>query len=191
MSLQTQDVTAAIKKHPLRFACGLLIVGLGAALYLRGGDVAELEQRLEQRTQEGARQQANISNAALLADHLAAVRAANESIASRTIEPKALADNLQYFYQLEANLGVRLIDLRQGSPTAPAANRSYVTVPYTVALDGTYRQVMQFLRQLEQGSLFVKFTQLTLTPQRDSSRGAARGELMLTLSLNIEILGRP
>jgi hypothetical protein len=192
MSLQNQDVINALKKYPLRFACGLIVLVVGGAMYVRSGGVAEMEQLLEQRTQEGTRQQANISNGLLLSDHLAAATHANQVIAGRAIEPRALADNLQYFYQLEASLGVKLIDLRQGSPSAARADRSYVTVPFTVALDGTYPQLLQFLRELEAGELYVRFTQLTLTPQRDGSRGAGRGsEPLLTLSLNLDVLGRP
>jgi hypothetical protein len=170
----------------------LIVLVVGGAMYVRSGGVAEMEQLLEQRTQEGTRQQANISNGLLLSDHLAAATQANQVIAGRAIEPRALADNLQFFYQLEASLGVKLVDLRQGSPSAARADRSYVTVPFTVALDGTYPQLLQFLRELEAGELYVRFTQLTLTPQRDGSRGAGRGsEPLLTLSLNLDVLGRP
>jgi Tfp pilus assembly protein PilO len=192
MSLQNQDVINALKKYPLRFACGVIVLVVAVAMYLRSGGIAEMEQLLEQRTQEGTRQQANISNGLMLSDHLAATTQANQVIAVRAIEPRALADNLQYFYQLEASLGVKLIDLRQGPPSTALADRSYVTVPFTVALDGTYPQILQFLRVLESGELYLRFTQVTITPQRDGSRGSGRGsEPLLTLSLNLDVLGRP
>ncbi len=190
MSLETQDVIKAVKTYPVRFICGALVVGLGLALYFRSGDITQLETSLEQKTQEGTRQQRNIANATLLGEHLQAVQQANEQIAARTITPGALADNLQYFYQLEASLGVKLIDLRQGTPAATKGDRAYLSVPYTIALDGTYTQVMRFLERLENGNLYVRFVQMTVTPQRDRSRGGSDAEPLLTLSMNIEVLGR-
>lgn len=185
MSIQNQDVVHAIKKHPVGFGCAVLAVALAAATYLRSGGVEELEIRLEERAAAGERQQANLKNASLLQEHLGAVTTANEEVGRRTIDPQALANNLQHFYELEAGLGVRLIDLRQGAPRPKAAGAAYRSVPYNVAIDGTYPQIVQFLRQLEHGRPFVRFDTITIMPTRTAGSAGT-----YTLSLTLDLLGQ-
>lgn len=93
---------------------------LGAAIYFRGGLVAEPSAALEGKSAPGQKQQANVR------------------FSSQWDEPLAgLANNLQYFYCMEAEHGLRILDLRQGlMPALPAIRPNYVRVPFTLAIEG-------------------------------------------------------
>lgn len=185
MSIGNQDIINAVKKHPVGFGCALLAVALAAATYLRRGGIDELDARLEEQARLGERQQANIKNATLLGEHLEALSAANEDVGRRAIDPQALARNLQHFYELESRLGVRLIDLRQGTPAAAPAGSAYRAVPYNVGIEGRYPQVLRFLQELEHGAPLVRFNAVTIMP----APGATDADVY-TLSLTLDLLGQ-
>lgn len=191
MSIETKDIVAAFRKHPVGFAAGLLAVVLGVLSYVRGGAVAALEARLEEVTALGTRQQTNVTNAVRLDEHLAAITAANQAIAGRALDSRELATNLQYFYELEAALGVKLIELRQGAPAPKAKGATYLAVPYTVALEAPYDRAIQFLQALEQGGRYARFVSVTLQPRSADAPGAraASAAPLITLSMTVELLG--
>lgn len=191
MSTRNEEITKALKKHPLGFACGSLAVLLGLFAYLRSSGLAELEVQLAEQIEAGRRQQANIQNATLLPEHLEALTAASATVAQRALDPRALADNQQFFFALEAAVGIKLTDLRQGAVVPPAKGAVYSAIPYTVSAQGTYRPLLQFLREIERSAPLVRFTSVNLVPRREGDTPAAGVEPILALSLNLELLGRP
>lgn len=193
MNIETKDIVQALRKHPIGFAAGLLAVALAAVGYFRSDGVTALEAQLEERSSVGTRQQGNLTNAVRLEEHLATLTKANEEIASRAIDSRELASNLQYFYELEAALGIKLIELRQGAPSAKAKGAAYLAVPYTVALEAPFERVVQFLQALENGSRYARFVSVTLQPRAvdapDSNRPASTAAPLISLSLTVELLG--
>ena len=174
----------------------LLALVLGVAGYVRADSMEELETELDEQVRQGERLQNNLRYAARLDEHLDTVNRAVESIHARAINPSALATNLQYFYRLESELGLKLIDLRQGTPERGKQATEFLAVPYTVAVEGTYRQLLQFIRRLETGSHYVKFLSSNLAPSRaidpaSSGSAADSTDPVLVLSLNLQLLGRP
>jgi hypothetical protein len=190
MSIQNEDVIRFVKKYPVGVSCGVVALAFGLATYFRADGLADLQRQLEQRSADGARQQTNIQYAALLSEHLASVTAANAAIADRAIDPRALANNLQFFYRLEADLGVKLLDLRQGTAVPTRKDGVYQAVTYTVALEGRYLQVLEFLRRLESGERFCRLLTVNIVPRRNDGGAASSAEPTLTLSLTLELLGK-
>lgn len=190
MSIQNEDVVRFVKKYPVSVSCGLVAVVFGAATYLRGDGLTALQKQLAQSTADGERQQANIQNASMLPNHLTNITAANAAIAERAIDPRALANNLQFFYRLEADLGVKLLDLRQGTVVPTRKDGSYQAVGYTVALEGRYAQVLEFLRRLEGGDRYCRLLTVNIIPRRAESGTSAVSDPVLTLSLTLELLGK-
>lgn len=193
MSIETKDIVQAVRKHPIGFVAGLLAVALVAASTFRADGVGALETQLEERSREGQRQQTNLTNAIRLDEHLATLTKANEDIAARAVDSRELASNLQYFYELEAGLGVKLIELRQGAPTAKAKGSAYLAVPYTVAIEAPFERVVQFLQALENGSRYARFVSVTLQPRASDASGPGKSATapaqLITLSMTVELLG--
>lgn len=188
--MNAQKLTALIKRHTLCSACVALSLVLAVAIYLRGGSLPDLQQRYADNSAEGERIFANKTNAATLPDQLAALKADDEAIAARLVHSDDLATNLQYFYRLEADTGVKLVDLRQLSLSPPhksAAKTPYAGVGFAVTVQGSYPTLLVFLRKLENGAYFCRINAATFN--RAGGEGAV-GDL-ITLNLNLELLGQP
>lgn len=189
MSLDTKALVSLVKKNPILSACLVAGLGLAATVYARSGLEAEQQAALDQKAAEGRRYHANLTNSAQLADELQAVTEANRLVRERAVNPADLAKNLQYFYRIEAETGVKFIDLRQmGSGSAaqaatPAAGgkRVYIPVNYTMSVEGEYPKIIAFLRSLERGTHFCRLNTMT----------ASEATGITKLVLNIDLLGQP
>jgi len=195
MAISNEQLISAIKKNPIVTVCVVVVLACGVGLYLRQGEKPAAEQRLEELSKQGRRMSTNIKNAAHLDDELQALTAANEQIDKRLVDASQLADNLQYFYELEATTGITLIDLRQiaAAPVGrgPAKKTLFSPVNFSVALSGTYEQLIDFLQRLEGGRYFCRVLTADFSPyySEGSAVGLARPD-ELTLSLSIELLGK-
>lgn len=183
------DLIALIRKQPVGFACAVLSVGCALALYLRGDLIAESQTKYEATAKQAARIQANLKNAVNLPEQLAEAQALGKELENRLMKAGQLASNLQYFYKLEAENEVKLTDLRQG---AVATGRSgpktaYVGIPYNLAIQGSFKQVTQFITRLENGRHFCRYTSASISKLGGNSTTAD----LLAVSLNIELLGTP
>lgn len=192
MNVSGQALAVAVKKRPLLFICVLSSLALLVGIYYRSDARAKAEATLEQKTKEGSLLKTNIANATMLEEQLTALKAANNQVASRLVNPGDLALNLQYFYKIESETGTKLLDLRQSkqpdSTKGGAKNTSkaaYIGVPYIVSVEGEFNQIISFLRRLENGPRFSRLSNFSLVT--NSPVGAS----VLTLSLNLELLGQP
>ncbi len=178
--MTTPELVAACKKHPIPFAAGALSLVLAVLLYFRLGSIPEANQRLDEKSALARKYELNIVHAAQLKEHLDAIAEANKTIDSRLIRAREIGINQQFFYKLESDSGVRLVDLRQGNQAA--AKGGFAPVAFTVALEGDFPQILRFLRGLEGGTHYCRITQ--------ASCSGGRGTL-LNLTLNLQLLGRP
>ena len=189
--MDAQSILNFVKKNPVGVGCVVLAVVLSIGGYVRSGRMAVLETELDDRVREGDRLKNNLRYASKLDEHLDTVNRAVERINKGAITPSALATNLQFFYRLESELGLKLVDLRQGTPERSKQSTEYIAVPYTLAVEGTYRQLLLLIQRLETGSHYVKFLSTNLSPSRAATAGEADPtDPILVLSLNLQILGR-
>ena len=189
------DLLAMIKKQPLAFGCGLVVVASAAALFLRGDAVAEAHELFRSKDDEANKTEANARNTAGLAEAAAEMQEAAKQFESRLVRAPQLANNLQIFYRLESDTGIRLVDVRQAAVQAPrpgAPRGAYVPVPFTATVQGSYAQVNDFLRHVEAGPHFMRVTSFTLTKLAGGGTdGAPSGPDAVSANVQIEILGTP
>lgn len=181
------DIMAFIKTNPIGFICAAVALAFGGAIYYRSSELPQTTALLEQKSKEGARLAANVRNSARLPEQIAAMTAATKAIEGRLVRPGELAQNLQYFYRLEAETGVKLTDLRQLTATAPRGAKPGTSfgVGFAVTVQGDYRTLLEFMRRLEQGTHYCRVMSASIAlagPERTSP---------LTLALGLELLGRP
>lgn len=176
------ELAAAVKKNPVMVACVALSVALALTIYFRSGALQDENTVLDEKSAQARKYALNISNAVELKEHVDTLTAANKAIDERMIRASNIGINQQYFYKLESESGVKLLDLKQGAQAATKG--SYAPVSFTVSLQGDFNQVLAFLRGLEDGTRFSR----VMTASCGTSRTNAG---MLTLSLTIELLGRP
>lgn len=184
MSLQTQDLVAAVKRRPVLSTCVALSLVFAVVLYFRGSAPAELQARLAERVKELARLGNNVKFSAQLDTQLEALRAANAVIEQGALRVSELARNQQLFLRIEAESGVKLLDLRQlptqSTAGAPAATGTYGPIPFSVNVSGDFPQLVDFLKRLENSATLSRLT---------SASTAEPAEEGQTLSLTVELLG--
>lgn len=185
MSLETKDLVDGLKRRPLLSVCGALVVALALTIYLRSGRPAELQARLDEREKEFSRLNNNVKFSAQLDSQLTALREANAAIAAGALRADELASNQRLFLRLEAESGVKLIDLRQlplPAPVkgAPPATTIYAAIPFSVTIQGDYPQLMDFLKRLEQGPTLSRVNSATIAQPTEGAQ---------SVSITAELLG--
>lgn len=180
------DLMARVKKQPVGFACGLICLLCAGWLYFRSGDLEARQQEYEAKSAEAARIISNVSISKNLPDQVAELQAITKELEGRLVRASQLAVNLQYFYKLEAENEVKLLDVRQNAlPRGPKT--LYVGVPYSVNVQGSFKQVMAFVQRLEKGRHFCRVTSATFNKAQGNSDPA----VAMTLALNLDLLGQP
>ena len=178
-----------IKKYPVGTGAGLLALVMASALIFRHFDFAETQSAFDNSAAEGQKLEANIAYAGQLEEQLKTLEEANKTISGRLVNPSDLAINLQYFYKLEAETGVKLVDTRPIDSRAPAkaGKGQYSSVQYAVTLQGSYARTLTFLRRLEHGAYFCRIVGGNCT-QAQVEQGKGGGDT--SMSLTVELLGR-
>ncbi len=179
-----------IKKHLVAaIFVGVSLLLAGAAIY-RSSELPIRREMLEQRTSEGRRLQANITNASLLKENVEELAELNKQAAQRLVNPNQLGENLQFFYRVETAAGVKIIDLRQTyiPQGTKAVKSSFVSVPYTVSVQGDFRSVMNFVRKIEKSMRFSRIAAGSLGQAPSDGRNTQE---VVTMTLNLELLGLP
>lgn len=189
--MTSAELITTIKKQPIGFACGAICLICAVLLYVRSDKISESQAELDAKSGESARILANVSNSKNLPEHVAEIQVLAKELDGRLIRAGQLAVNLQYFYKLEADTGIKLLDVHQNNPPKGARAKSlFIGVPYSLSIQGSYKQVLTFLHRLEDGSRFCHFSSVSFNKSSGSSVAGAGAENM-TLSLNIELLGLP
>lgn len=193
MAISNQELVAFLKKNLIVSVAGALCLALVVALYFRSDTIPAATALLDEKTAEAGRLAANIKNSAQLSEQLARLAAANKEVNERLVRVGQKAINQQYFYKLEAETGLKLIDLRQNTETSQgaalnqAAKTEKIPVSFGLTLQGDYQKISDFLRRVESGSHFCRVMSAVVEPVSES--GARSNQAKLTL--NLEFLGEP
>lgn len=192
---KTQPLLTLLRRYPVVCVCAVLLLGLAVLFIVRMGLLPQQEEILNQRKTEGENMLANLRNAAGLDQHLAQLRDVVALAEDRLIRSEDLARNLQVFYRIESETGAKIVLLRQntGPVTAPAAGarpaqapaNTYRPVAFSLIIEGSFVQALDFLRQIERGPHLFRLGSFTV--QRGSGEGFAGATVVL--NINLELLG--
>lgn len=189
--MNSAELTAIFKKQPIGFSgagLGLILAGL---LYFRSDQIAENQAIADAKAAEAAQMLSNTRHAEGLTKQVDQMQAFGKEVEDRLVRSGQLGINLQYFYKLEAENEVKLLDVRQGLPSK-ASKGLYVGIPYTLSVQGSFKQVGAFLQHLENGPHFCRFTTATYSKSASASVDAPSGAVGgVTLNLTLELLGLP
>jgi hypothetical protein len=185
--MTNQEFIALAKKNPLSFGCAVASIAMVVTLYFRDALIPEAEADLTQKTAQADRLAANIQNSAQLKEHAEALSNATKDIETRAVRPGEMGRNTGYFYKIESETGVKILDLRQVTPPAGAklsGKNRYLPVAFSVSVQGSLVQILEFLRQIENGTHYSRTLTASLSANT-TTRDA------LTLVLGLEFLGLP
>ena len=181
MSIQGKDIIQIVRKYPVPAVCLMLLVSAGIALYFRFSLLEEANTTLEERSAELKKYKSNIAASAQLDSQLAVLLKASAQLQTAVIRITELAKNPQFFYSLEKETGVKLTDVRQmvfSAPKGPAD--TFIVVPFTIAAEGEYSNLLTFLKRLEFGNNIVRISSASLAPTQGTK---------LSLSITVDVLG--
>ena len=183
-----EDLIALLKKKPIvSLSVGVCVV-CALIWYFRADAMSDAASEYNSKSTEEQAMAADLRNGSGLPHQVELMQLAEKQLNARLIHASRLASNLQYFYRLESETGVKLIDARQQAlnPTKPGSNPPFIRVPFALVVSGEYKQVMNFLLNLEHGTHLSHFTSVTL-----SKSSALEGGQIITANISMELLGTP
>jgi hypothetical protein len=191
MAISNEQLLDFVRRNPIGVACGVISLALFGAYYFRSGLTDEANTTLRTKQDESDRYANNIKNSGgpgseeLKAEY-DSLAAANKQIEARLIRTQ-FGVNYGYFEQIAADTGAkRLSPVSQAAPSAAAKavpKGGFVPVAFTFVVQGTYAQILDVLDRLENGQHFCRVNTASI------GKAAAAGSDLLTLSLNLELLG--
>lgn len=185
--MSNQEFIVLVRKNAIFVVCIVISVSIGVTWYLRSSLVPDAERLLADKSKQGALIQANIEDSHQLKEQYAAIVDANQLISNRMIRVGQLAENLQYFYRLESETGTKLTSdphpLPLPTPAKNAPKTTYTPVGFNLVVQGTYPQLVNLLRRLENGEHYCRVIACNLRPSAESRSSS------LNMSLSIELLG--
>ena len=184
--MTSAELSTTLKKHPIGVVCALVSIACGVILYMRAGNIAASHTENESATAEASKMIANVRNSASLVEQAAELEGLSKELDGRLMKAGQLAVNLQYFYKLEAETEIKLVDVRQGGLPRNAKSQ-YIGVPFTVTIQGTFAQVTGFLSRLLSGPHFCRINTATFS----KTGGDNTSSTGMTLALSLDILGQP
>jgi Tfp pilus assembly protein PilO len=189
--MKTNQFSAFARKQPIALGCAVVCLVVAGWIYFRLDALSLAQSELADKSAEGSRIAANITNAAQLNEQSAAMIRAVQQIESRLVHSGDLATNLQYFYKIESDTQVKLNELRQiGQTGGRGAGPTYAAIDYGLSAKGTYPQIIDFVRRVENGPHYARITDITLSRMGDAS-GVDPSSVFLSLDLSLDLLGWP
>lgn len=181
------ELVTFCRKNWISVAAGGLSLLLAGWVYYRSDAIPELEAALAQKSAEAERLALNDKYAKDLKEQVEALETANKEIDTRIVRASQVGTNTQYFYKLESDTGVKMVDFRPLAIAPPAKGSKAIFTPvgFNVSVQGTLPQVLDFLRQLESGKRYSRVLTASLSGTPTNRKGP------LTLSLTVELLGLP
>lgn len=182
--MTTADLTEKFRRYPIPFVCGAIAFVCLVAFYFRVDLLSDLEARRNEVLDQRSQMDLNLVAGSSLQEHVVEMRSRFAALEERVVQPSELANNMNYFYQLESSTGVGLADLRQNvTSDKPAPKKQLGGVSYSVSLTGTFAQIIGYFDELENGSRYYRLRSFSL------QRGRELNQSIVALSLNLELLG--
>lgn len=184
MKVNTQAVVGVFKRFPVLFTSVIVCIPLAIICFVRDDAIIEQQAELEKNLAEASLFRANIANSSQLQQQVDFLAQAKEAIAKRAFGAESLPLNLQYFYKLETDVGIKYLTLNPtaravASSAKSATSTSYIPLNFSVSVQGSFHQIITYLRCLEQGAYFCRINSASIL-----SSGS-----IVTLSLDLDLLG--
>jgi Tfp pilus assembly protein PilO len=125
----------------------------------------------------------SLTGHARVTSEITKLTSALDYIDAHLINEADLAENLGYFYEIEAVSRIKFTQVSQMSSQPQAADKPYRAVPFNLRTSGSYRQLLRVLRELENGPRLLRIRSFNLDAGDNPER--------LTLDLTVELLARP
>ena len=179
MKIDSQVLIGALRKYSVLSVAVLICIPLAAVCFYRFDAIIEQQAELEKVQAVSSLYRANVVNASQLQQQVDFLVQAKAAIAKRAFRTESLPLNLQYFYKLETDVGVKYLNLNPtGRAAAASKSGGYIPLNFSVSVQGSFHQIITYLRCLEQGAYFCRINSASVL-----SSGST-----VTLNLDLDLL---
>jgi hypothetical protein len=184
--MTNEELIAFLRKNVISVACFALSAVLFGVKFYLSDEIPDAEKSLAEITQKGELLSANIEDSSQLKEQYSELVASNSEIADRLIHVGQLAENLEYFYRLESDTGVKIPDPHQIPGVPPGKNAiktNFVPVGFNLAAQGDYAHLIDLLRRLESGDHYCRILTCNIKPTTEIRGG------LLQMTIALDLLG--
>jgi len=182
--MTTADLIEKLRRFPVPSIAIAIVVACLVANYFRADVLSVRDAELEEVRDQREQVDLNLVVGSTLDEHATEMRARVAELDARVVQPSELAQNMNYFYQLESATGVGLIDLKQNVlADKPVPKNQLGGISYTISLSGQFPQVIGYFNELEKGTRFYRLLNFNLQRGRETTQSS------VSLTLNFELLG--
>jgi len=188
--MNVTEVVSKLKQYPIPVVGCVVILLAAGVLFMRKPKVDDLAYQVEEKVDVLEKVQRNTERAIGLEEDVEIIEAYRDEINDRLMVEEEVATNYAYFYNLERQTGIRIVNINQKAsldkaskpPQIPATN-SYSVIPYTLAIQGSFAQVLDFVHRLERGKYLLRIDKFNTTTQTTEAAS------VIVASMDIFILG--
>lgn len=185
-----------LKKNYVVAISGLVAVLCLGVYFVRHDQITRLAADFDDLSVRRSRILKNLKFASGIETDLALMKSQISDVESRLFNPEDLATNQRYFYQIESATGVQMKSIQQlikHLPTGKNAKKAnkkaqqshFQEIAYELDIQGEYRDVLAFLRELEGGKAFVVLNGFSMVTAKGVSSSSE-----IAMRLSISVLGR-
>lgn len=189
-------ILSYIKKNYIVSISGLVFVVCLGVHFVRSEQITRLAAEYDDLSIKRSRILKNLKNASDLESDLAELKDLKAQVDEKLFSPGDLATNQRYFYQIESATGVRLGTIQQIIKPLPAGKKNkkaralaakseFQEIVYDMSVQGTYANVLKFLREIEGGEAFCSMDGFSAVSVKG---GGEQPEV--TMRVTIDVLGR-
>lgn len=179
-----QRFLALARRNPVLVISIAVIILSGTTSWFLWQRQASLTGVHDQVQRNGEAMLQSLTSHARVTAEVAKITEALDYINAHLINEGDLAENLGYFYEIEAVSRIKFSQVSQMSSQPQPADRAYQAVPFSLRTTGSYRQLLRVMRELENGPRLLRVRSFNF----DAAGGDPEN---LTLDLNVELLARP
>lgn len=183
------------KNYVIAGSAAVALICLGVH-YVRGEQITRLAADYDDLSVRHTRILKNLKFASEIDADLEELKGLMETVDSRLFNPEDLATNQRYFYQIEAESGVKLASIQQiikplptgkGSQKArkKAARSKFQELVYDLELRGSYAEILDFMRKVEGGEAFAVLDGFAVVPAAAALTPEASRRLKMRVSFSV------
>jgi Tfp pilus assembly protein PilO len=162
-----KQLLGKLKDYPLALLCSLVIIVCAVIIFVRGDGSLELSAKESDLTSRIRTIDQNVKNSKDLKAEVQELQGLVDELNSRLFNREQRALNINFFYDIEDRLGIRISNISQlatGDAVfdkgGPRELKLYTTIGYSISMSGQFEEVLTFLYELDRVDPLVRIVDL-------------------------------
>jgi len=168
--MNLSGIGKSMRQYPVLFVCGGVVLLLLVLLFMRGPKANQYDAALAELDVKWRNIQTNLERSTQLEQEIEAIESGLERIRGRLMSVEDVAVNYEFFYGLERDSSVTLVQFSQDKasdgealPIGRKSLRHFSVIPYDLQMRGTLPQLLAFVESLERQDYIVRIDLLRIT----------------------------